>query len=63
MVCYDSRELNEHKQNYVMRDLDLAAIIHALDMWRHYLLRMMFILMRNHTGLRYLFDQSNLNAK
>ena len=63
VVGYESWKPNEHEQNYSTHDLELAAIIRALDMWRHYLLRMMFILMSDHTGLRYLFDQSNLNAK
>ena len=44
-------------------DLDLAAIIHDLKMWRHYLLGRRFLVMRNHSGLRYLFDQPNLNSK
>ena len=44
-------------------DLELEAIIHALKMWMHYLLGRRFVLMRNHSGLRYLFDQLNLNSK
>lgn len=63
MVCYESRKLNEHKQNYVTHDLGLIAIIHALNMWRPYLLGRIFILMNDHSGLRYLFDQRNLNSK
>ena len=46
-----------------MHDLDLVAIIHALNMWRHYLLNRWFILMSDHIGLRYLFYQLNLNAR
>lgn len=55
--------MNEHKKNYLMYDPELAAIIHALNMWRHYLLGKRFVLMRNHIGLRYLFGQPNLNAR
>lgn len=44
-------------------DLELETIIHALNMWRHYLLDKMFVLMRDHNGMRYLFDQPNLNAR
>jgi len=62
-VCYESRKMNENEQNYVRRDLELAAIIHALKMWRHYLLSRQFILMSDHSGLRYLFDQLHLNAE
>ena len=62
MVCYESRKLNGHKKNYVTHALELEAIIHALKMWRHYLLGRRFVLMSDHSGLRYLFDQPNLNA-
>jgi len=55
--------LNEHEQNYVTHDHELATIIHALKMWRHYLLGRIFILMSDHSGLRYLFDQPNMNAR
>lgn len=63
MVCYESRKLNEHEQNYLTYDLELATIIHALKMWRHYLLGRQFVLMTDHIGLRYLFDQPNVNAR
>ena len=32
VVCYDSRKLNEHEKNYDAHDLELAAIVHALNM-------------------------------
>ena len=63
MECYESRKLNDDEKNYVTHDIELAAIIHALKMWRHYLLGKMFILMSGHSGLRYLFDKPNLNAR
>jgi hypothetical protein len=47
----------------VTHDLELAVIVHALKMWRHYLLGRKFVLMTDHCGLRYLFDQPKLNAK
>jgi hypothetical protein len=63
VICYESRKLNEHEVNYVTHDLELATIVHALKMWRHYLLGRKFVLMTDHYGLWYLFDQPNLNAK
>jgi hypothetical protein len=33
VVSYESRKLKEHERNYVTHDLELAAIIHALNMW------------------------------
>ena len=38
-------------------------IIHALKMWRHYLPGRRFVLLSDHSGLQYLFDQPNLNAR
>jgi hypothetical protein len=55
-ICYKSRKLNEHEINYVIHDLELATIVHALKMWRNYLPGRIFVLMTDHSGLRYLFD-------
>jgi len=63
VVGYESRKLNKHEKNYVTHDLELATIIHALKMWRHYLVGRRFVLMSDHNGLRYLFDQPNLNVR
>ena len=38
VVCYESHKLKEHERNYVVHDLELAAVVHALTMWCHYLL-------------------------
>jgi hypothetical protein len=47
----------------VTHDLELEAIVHALKMWRHYLMGKIFELRIDHNGLKYLFGQPNLNAK
>ena len=51
------------RKNYAAHDLELAAIVHALKMWRHYLMGRKFELRTDHHGLKYLFDQPNLNAR
>ena len=58
-----SRNLKEHQRNYATHDLELAAIVHALKMWRHYLMGRRFELRTDHCGLKYLFDQPMLNAR
>jgi hypothetical protein len=63
VIFYVSRKLNEHEINYVTHDLELAAIVHALKMWRHYLLGRKFVFMTDHFGLRHMFDQPKLNAR
>jgi hypothetical protein len=54
--------LNKHEINYVTCDLELVVIVHALKMWRNYLLGRRFVLKTDHSGLRYLFDHPKLNA-
>ena len=56
MIYYESRKLKEHEKNYDTHDLELAAIVHALKMWRHYLMGRRFELRIDHCGMKYLFD-------
>ena len=43
--------------------MELAAVIHALKMWRHHLIGRKFILITDNKGVKYLLDQPNLNAR
>jgi hypothetical protein len=63
VICYESRKLKEHERNYATHDLELVAIVHALRKLRHYLMGKRFELRTYHNGLKYLFDQPNLNAR
>ena len=63
VICYDSRKLKEHEKNYATHDLELAAIVHAIKMWRNYLMGRRFELRTDHCSLKYLFDQPTLNAR
>jgi len=63
VLCYEYRKLNETQKNYVTCGLELATIIHTFKMWRNCLLGRRFILMSDHSGLRYLFGQLNLNVR
>ena len=63
VICYESRKLKDHEKKYSTHDLELATIVHALKMWRHYLMGRRFELRTNHCGLKYLFDQPTLKAK
>jgi hypothetical protein len=63
VICYESRKSKEHEINYATPDLELAAIVHALRKWRHYLMGKRFELRTYHNGLKYLFDHPNLNAR
>ena len=37
VVAYASRQLKPYEQNYPTDDLELAAVVFALKIWRHYL--------------------------
>jgi hypothetical protein len=37
VVAYSSRQLKVHEKNYPTHDLELAAVVHALNTWRNYL--------------------------
>jgi hypothetical protein len=49
--------------NYLTHDLELAAIVHALKIWRHYLMGKIFELYMDHKSLKYIFTQSDLNLR
>ena len=40
VIAYASHQLRKHEVNYPTHDLELAAVVHALKIWRHYLLGM-----------------------
>jgi hypothetical protein len=63
VVCYESRKLKENESNYATHGLELVSIVHALKMWRHYLMGRRFELRTDYCGLKHLFGQPTLNNK
>ena len=63
VIAYESRKLKDHELNYPTHDLELAAVVHALTRWRHFLLGHKFELHSDHRSLQYIFTQPNLNAR
>jgi hypothetical protein len=49
--------------NYPTHDLELAAMVHALKIWRHYLLGNKVHIFTDHKSLRYIFTQPELNLR
>jgi hypothetical protein len=43
--------------------LKLAAVVHALKIWRHYLIRHKCDIYTDHKSLKYIFTQSELNLR
>ena len=57
VVAYGSRQLKENEKNYPTHNLELAAVIHALKTWRHYLYGERFDIFTDHKSLKYLDKQ------
>jgi hypothetical protein len=71
-MCLDARRTSyslcfkaatPHEEHYPTHDLELAAVVHALKIWRHYLLRNTCHLYTDHKSLKYIFTQSELNMR
>jgi hypothetical protein len=60
VIAYDSRALRTHEQNYPTHDLELAAVIHALKIWRYYLMCTKCNIYTDHKSLKYIFTQADL---
>jgi hypothetical protein len=63
VIAYASRALRPHEQNYPTHDLELAAMVHALKMWRHYLMGAHYNIFTDHKSLKYIFTQADLNMR
>jgi hypothetical protein len=55
VVAYASRQLRKHELNYPTHDLELAAVVHALKIWRHYLIGHKSDIYTDHKSLKYIF--------
>lgn len=63
VIAYASRQLKTHERNYPTHDLELAAVIFALNLWRHYLYGESCEIYTDHKSLKYLFTQKELNMR
>ncbi|WVZ75875.1 hypothetical protein U9M48_023896 [Paspalum notatum var. saurae] len=63
VIAYASRQLRKHEVNYPTHDLELAAVVHALKIWRHYLFGNRCEIYTDHKSLKYIFTQNELNMR
>ena len=49
--------------NYPTHDLEFAAVVHALKIWRHYLIKHKSDIYMDHKSFKYIFTQSDLNLR
>jgi hypothetical protein len=55
--------LRKHEKNYPTHDLELAAVVHALKIWRHYMIGNKCKIFTDHKSLKYIFTQKELNLR
>ncbi|XP_021975263.1 uncharacterized protein LOC110870386 [Helianthus annuus] len=63
VIAYASRQLKPHEVNYPTHDLELAAVVFALKIWRHYLYGARCTIYSDHKSLKYFFEQKDLNMR
>jgi hypothetical protein len=63
VVVYASRQLRKHEENYPTHDLELAVVVHALKIWRHYIIYKRCEVYKDNKSFKYIFTQSDLNLR
>ncbi|WVZ58744.1 hypothetical protein U9M48_008984 [Paspalum notatum var. saurae] len=63
VIAYASRQLRKHEANYPTHDLELAAVVHALKIRRHYPLGNTCHIYTDHKSLKYILTQPELNMR
>ena len=63
VMAYASRQLKPHERNYPTHDLELAAVVFALKIWRNYLYGAPCEVYTDHKSLKYIFNQKELNLR
>jgi ribonuclease HI len=58
-----SRQLRKHEKNYSTHDLELAAVVHALKIWRHYMIGNKCNMFTDHKSPKYIFMQKYHNLR
>ncbi|KAF8048944.1 hypothetical protein N665_2347s0001 [Sinapis alba] len=63
VIAYASRQLRKHEGNYPTHDLEMAAVVFALKIWRSYLYGAKVQIFTDHKSLKYIFTQPELNLR
>ena len=63
VISYASQQLRKHEENYPTHDLEMAAVVFALKVWRSYLYGKKVQVFTDHKSLTYIFTQTELNLR
>jgi hypothetical protein len=59
VIAYVSRQLRKHELNYPTHDLELQAVVHALKIWRHYIMGTKCQVYTDHKSLKYIHSEGS----
>ncbi|KAK9100739.1 hypothetical protein Scep_024169 [Stephania cephalantha] len=60
-IAFESRKLKDAEQRYPAHEKEMLAVIHALQLWRHYLLGTSFVVRTDNAAITYFMSQKKLN--
>jgi hypothetical protein len=63
VIAYASRNLRKQELNYPTHDLELVVVVHALKIWRHYIMGIKSQVYTDHKSMKYIFTQKGLNLR
>ena len=63
VVAYTSRQMKSHDQNYPTHDMELAAVVFSLKVWKHYLYGEKCRIFTDPKSLKYLLTHNELNLR
>ena len=63
VIAYASRQLKVNERNYPTHDLELAAVMFSLKMFRHYLYGVKCEVFTDYRSLQHVFTQKDLNLR
>jgi hypothetical protein len=63
VVAYALRQLRKHEEMYPTHNLELAAVVHALKIWRHYIIGKRCEVYSDLKSLKYIFTQPDMNLR
>jgi hypothetical protein len=59
---FESKNLNNTEKNYHVHELELYAIIHALQAWKHYLMGAKFLVITDNISIKFFHTQPSLST-
>jgi hypothetical protein len=63
MVAYASQQLRKLEEHYLTPDMELPAVVHALKIWRYYLMEKGCELYKDYKSLKYIFTLPDFSLR